>query len=138
METDQEKKVTQRKNLNSYQSDKKDKKQGFCKRARACFRCLSIVEYRTPLYFANKHSYKSATSGILTILLCLIFVISALIIFLPIISMEIFKSETSQIKIRGVDNEGNFDESCKECKNFTVREAIESTFNRNMTLTIPS
>jgi hypothetical protein len=76
METGQDEKVSERKNFNPSQTVTTNQKLTFCKRARACFRYMSLGAYRTPLYFANKDSYKSATSGILTILLGLIFVIS--------------------------------------------------------------
>ncbi len=102
---------------------------------RAGFRFISLVEYRTPLYFTNKDSYKSATSGILTILAALILAILCFNIFMPIFKKEIYKSERKQIRIRGAYPNGTV-ESCNNCRNFTVREALEYTFNGNNMLTI--
>ena len=45
--------VTSSKSLDSSQSDQAEKKKTLCKRTRACFRRISLVEYRTPLYFGN-------------------------------------------------------------------------------------
>ena len=93
--------VTAMRTFNSTQSDKAEKKKNFCKRVRACFRFISLVEYRTPLYFSNKHSYISATSGVLTILSGLVLAVILFFIFVPIFKMENYISETKNIRIRG-------------------------------------
>ena len=98
-EYSQEDKVTATKSFKSSTSDLAEKKKTFWKRAKACFRRISLVEYRTPLYFANKDSYKSATSGFLTLLLVLTLAVLCFFIFVPIFRKEIYNSEIKQIKI---------------------------------------
>ena len=77
----------------SFQSDKREKKMTLSKRALTLFRGISLGDYRTPLYFANKDSYKSGTSGLLTILSVLTLAIVFLSIFVPILMKETYKSE---------------------------------------------
>ena len=89
---------------------------------------MSLVEYRTPLYFNNKDSYKSVTSGILTILSGLVLVIIFFIIFMPIFRTEKYISDVKQIKIRGEYTNGTV-ESCTSCTNLSVGNALESIFN---------
>jgi hypothetical protein len=134
-ETSQDDRITASKKFNSLQSDKAEKKNSFCKRVRACFRYISLGGYRTPLYFANNDSYKSATSGILTILSWLVLAVIFIIIFVPIFKLQMYNSEIKQIKIRGEYTNGTV-ESCTSCRNLTVREAIEYTFNGNQDLLI--
>jgi hypothetical protein len=102
---------------------------------RAGFRYISLVEYRTPLYFTNKDSYTSATSGLLTILTAVILAILCFNIFVPIFRKEMYRAESKQIKIRGAYLNGTV-ESCTNCRNFTVRDALEYTFNGNQMLGI--
>jgi hypothetical protein len=52
--------------------------------------------------------------------------------------MEIFNTETKQIKMRGAFYNGTIGNCSDYCRDFTVREALESTFNGDVTLTIPS
>ena len=52
-ENGQEDRVTARRNLNSSKSDQTDNKKTFWRLILSLFKCMSIVEYRTPLYFAN-------------------------------------------------------------------------------------
>ena len=52
-ENSQEDRVTARRNLNSSKSDQTDKKKTFWRRSLSLFKRMSIVEYRTPMYFAN-------------------------------------------------------------------------------------
>ena len=74
--------------FNSSESDKAEKKKSFWKRARNLFRYISLAEYRTPMYFANRDSYKSATSGFMSIVSALALAILFYNIFVPIIRME--------------------------------------------------
>ena len=136
-EYSQEHRVTATKSFKSSQSDLAEKKKTFWKRAKACFRRISLVEYRTPLYFANKDSYKSATSGILTILSGLALAVIFYFIFVPIFRKEMFNSEVKQIKIRGEYMNGTV-ESCTSCTNFTVRDALKYMFKGKLYLRIPS
>jgi hypothetical protein len=87
-EISDEDRVTASQSFNTSQSDQIEKKKTFCKRAMAFFRRISLVDYRTPLYFDNKDSYSSASSGILTILSGLGLVVLFIIIFKPIVFME--------------------------------------------------
>ena len=89
--TSQDDRVTAIKRLNSTSSYKAEKKRTYWKRAQALFRNLSLAEYRTPLYFTKKDSYKSATSGIMTILSSLTLAYVAYNIFMPIFKMDIYK-----------------------------------------------
>jgi hypothetical protein len=93
-EVGEEDRVTASNDSSSFQSDKREKKMTFCKRALTLFRGISLGEYRTPLYFANKDSYKSGTSGLLTILSVLTLAIVFLYIFVPIFRMDTYKLET--------------------------------------------
>jgi polyferredoxin len=93
-EVGEEDRVTASNYSSSFQSDKREKKITLCKRAWALFRGISLGEYRTPLYFANKDSYKSFTSALLTILSVLTLAIVFLYIFVPIYMKETYKSET--------------------------------------------
>ena len=52
-EYSQEDSVTAKKSFKSSQSDQAEKKKTFLNRAQACFRRISLGEYRTPMYFAN-------------------------------------------------------------------------------------
>jgi len=92
MKASQDEREKERKKLNSSQSDKKEGKKTICERTRSFFRFISLGEYRTPLYFENKDSYKSATSGVLTIFSGLILASFFLYIFVPIFFMETYKS----------------------------------------------
>ena len=89
-ETNQDDRFTATVEFNSTSSDKVEKQRSFWKRAKALFSNVSLGEYRTPLYFAKKDSYKSATSGILTILSSLALAYVAYNIFMPIFKMEIY------------------------------------------------
>ena len=91
-EKGQEDRVTARKNLNSFQSDQTENKNSFWKSASAFFRRISLVEYRTPLYFANKDAYKSGTSGFLSLISGLTLAIVFLYIFVPIFRKDTFIS----------------------------------------------
>jgi hypothetical protein len=117
--------------------DKAEKKKTFCKYVKAGLRYISLAEYHTPLYFTNKDSYKSATSGLLTILLGLAFAILGYNIFMPILMKETYKSEIKEIQIRSAYINQTV-ESCTICRNFTIREALNYTFNGNMYLMISS
>jgi hypothetical protein len=75
MNTDLETTITKR---NSFQK--------LCKTIRNNLRKISFGEYRTPLYFNGKDSYKSATSGILTLLSGFTLIIVFVFIFFPIIN----------------------------------------------------
>jgi hypothetical protein len=90
----EEDRVTASNDSSSFQSDKREKKMTLSKRALTLFRGISLGEYRTPLYFANKDSYKSGTSGLLTILSVLSLFIAFLFIFVPIFMKDTYKSET--------------------------------------------
>ena len=92
MEASQDEREIERKKLNYSQSDKKEGKKTLCERFKSFLRFISLGEYRTPLYFANKDSYKSATSGILTIFSGLILASFFLYIFVPIFFMESYTS----------------------------------------------
>ena len=92
-EVGEEDRVSASNDSRSFQSEKREKKIPLCKRALALFRGISLGEYRTPLYFANKDSYKSGTSGLLTILSVLTLAIVFLSIFVPILMIETYKSE---------------------------------------------
>ena len=119
-ENGQEDRVTSRKNQDSSQSDQAEKKsKTFWRRALSLFKRMSLVEYRTPLYFANQDSYKSGTSGFLTVVSVLTLAIIFLYIFVPIFKKEIYKSESKQIDIRGENLNGTV-ENCTLCRNFTV------------------
>ena len=89
------------------------------------------------MYFDNKDSYKSATSGFLTLLLGLALAVICFFIFMPIYNKEMYNSEIKQIKLRGEYKNGT-DESCSSCTNFTVREALKYMFNGNQQLKISS
>jgi hypothetical protein len=80
------------------------------------------------MYFSNRDSYKSATSGILTILSGLVIAVLFFYIFVPIFRKEEYNSEIKQIKIRGAYENGTVDD-CTICRNFTVREELEYLFN---------
>ena len=116
-------------------SSQSEKKRTFWKCVRHFFRFISLAEYRTPLYFTNKDSYKSATSGFLTIIAVLVLAILGFNIFVPIFRMEIYKSESKQTKIRGAYLNGTV-ESCTNCKNFTVRDSLKYIFDGNQMLGI--
>ena len=90
-ETSVDDRVTAMKELNSTSSDKAEKKKTLWNRAKAILRNVSLVEYRTPLYFTKKDSYNSATSGILTILTSLALAYVAYNIFMPIFRKETYK-----------------------------------------------
>lgn len=92
MKASQDEREKERKKLISSQSGKKEGKNSLCERIRSFFRFISLGEYRTPLYFENKDSYKSATSGVLTIFSGLILASFFLYIFVPIFFMETYKS----------------------------------------------
>jgi hypothetical protein len=132
----QEDRVTARRNLNSSKSDQTDKKKTFLKCALSLFKRMSLVEYRTPLYFANQDSYKSGTSGFLTILSGLTLAIIFLYIFVPIFKKEIYKSEIKQIDIRGEYLNGTVQNCTTICRNFSVQDALNYTFNGNLMLVI--
>ena len=135
-ENGQDDKVKSRKNLNSSQSDQiENKSKTFWRRALSLFKRMSLVEYRTPLYFANQDSYKSGTSGFLTILSGLTLAVIFLYIFVPILKKEIYKTETKQIDIRGEYENGTV-QNCTICRNFTVQDALNYTFNGNLMLVI--
>ena len=136
-ETSQVDSVTATNCFNSSESDNSKNKKTFWKRARAFFRYISLAEYRTPLFFTNKDSYKSATSGILTLFSGLALAVIFIAIFMPIFRKELYKSEIKHIKIRGEYKNGTV-ESCTVCRNFTVREALEYTFNGKQALIISS
>jgi hypothetical protein len=129
-ETSEDDRITLNKNSDSYQSEHQKKKKTFCKRARSFFRRISLVEYRIPMYFSNRDSYKSATSGILTILSGLVLAVLFYYIFMPIFRKEEYNSEIKQIKIRNENWNGTVND-CTICRNFTVREEIEYLFNGN-------
>jgi hypothetical protein len=136
-EYSQEDIVTATKTFKSSQSDQAEKKKSFWIRVKACFRCISLGEYRTPMYFDNKDSYKSATSGFLTLLLGLTLAVICFFIFMPIFMKEMYNSEIKQIKLRGEYKNGTV-ESCTSCTNLTVREALKYMFNGNQYLRISS
>ena len=92
MKASEDEREKERKKLISSQSGKKEGKKSLCERTRSLFRFISLGEYRTPLYFENKDSYKSATSGVLTIFSGLILASFFLYIFVPIFFMETYKS----------------------------------------------
>ena len=106
MENSQDYRVSDRKNFYPYKSDKTKQKKTCCMRIKGFLRLISLGEYRTPMYFSNSGSYKSAAGGILTILSGLILAISFIYIFLPIISKKNFNSETKQIRIIGASSDG--------------------------------
>ena len=56
---------------------------------------------------------------------------------MPIFRKELYKSEIKQFKIRG-DYFNETIEPCTNCRNFTVRQALEYTFNGNQDLIISS
>jgi hypothetical protein len=121
-EKSQDDRDTARKNLNSSKSDHTENKNTFWKSANAFFKGISLVEYRTPLYFANKDSYKSGTSGFLTILCGLTLAFVFLYIFVPIFRKDTLKLETNQIDIRNERKEynGRVAEDCSSCRDFTL------------------
>jgi hypothetical protein len=80
------------------------------------------------MYFSNRDSYKSATSGILTILSGLVIAVLFLNIFVPIFRKEEYNSEINYIKIRGAFRDGTVD-NCTICRNFTVQEEMKYLFN---------
>jgi len=94
MEACQDERVSVKKKLNPSQSDMSEGKKTLWDRTRAIFRFISLGEYRTPMYFSNKDSYKSATSGVLTIFSGLILASFFVYIFLPIFRMEIYRSDS--------------------------------------------
>ena len=85
------------------------------------------------MYFSNSDSYKSATSGFLTIFLGLVLAVIFYYIFVPIIRKEEYNSEIKQILIRGERYDENYEnptvDDCIGCRNFTVNEELEYIFN---------
>ena len=82
------------------------------------------------MYFSNSDSYKSATSGFLTIFLGLVLAVIFYYIFVPIIMKEEYNSEIKQILIRGEREDKNRTvDDCIGCRNFTVNEELEYIFN---------
>ena len=86
------------------------------------------------MYFSNSDSYKSATSGFLTIFSVLVLSVVFYYIFAPIFRKELYKSEIKQIKIRSHATE--FD--CTNCIDFTVDKELEYLFNGYQSLLIYS
>ena len=130
--------VTATKSFKSAQLDKAEKKKICWERALGLFKWISLVEYRTPMYFSNKDSYKSATSGVLTLLSGLVLVVLFFNIFIPIFKNEQYNSEITQIAIRGEQYDDGSIDSCNPCRNYTVREALESTFKGRLGLIVAS
>jgi hypothetical protein len=89
------------------------------------------------MYFSNSESYKSATSGVLTILIAIVLVIFIYIIFVPIFRKNMYTSDFREIKIRGVYENGTVDD-CTSCRNFTVQQELEHLFNGKQMLLIYS
>ena len=107
--------------------EKNEKRKTRCKKIRNYLRLISFGEYRTPLYFNGKDSYKSAASGILTKLSALTLVFIFFMIFIPIFQKQTYEITRDSIRIVSPDKDADF-ASCENCRNFTVKDFLEVTF----------